>query len=292
MTNMILTIFTPTYNRAYIIAKLYESLLSQTVKEFEWLVVDDGSTDNTENLIRSFIIDNKISVRYIKQANGGKYRAINRGACEAKGELFFIVDSDDILSNNAVERLLFHYNNIRDDSSFAGVSGLKVTPCGQKVGGGSDYTILDCTSFDFRYMHNIKGDMAEAVRTDILKLYPFPEIDGEKFCAESMIWNKIAQRYKLRYFHEKIYICDYLTDGLTANSVKLRMQSCTLAMILYSDLFKMNVPSIIKIRAAINYWRFAMCSSLPLSDKLKWINVISLIFFPISITLHYRDLLR
>lgn len=289
---MMLTIFTPTYNRAYIITKLYESLLSQTVKEFEWLVVDDGSTDNTENLIRSFIIDNKISVRYIKQANGGKYRAINRGACEAKGELFFIVDSDDILSDNAVERLLFHYNNIRDDSFFAGVSGLKVTPSGQKVGGGSDYTILDCTSFDFRYMHNIKGDMAEAVRTDILKLYPFPEIDGEKFCAESMIWNKIAQRYKLRYFYEKIYICDYLTDGLTANSVKLRMQSCTLAMILYSDLFKMDVPSKIKIRAAINYWRFAMCSSLPLSDKLKQINVISLIFFPISITLHYRDILR
>lgn len=287
-----LSIFTPTYNRAYIITELYKSLLSQTNKEFEWLVVDDGSTDSTEDLIQSFIINNKISVRYIKQSNEGKYRAINRGAKEAKGELFFIVDSDDILSNNAVESLLFHYNNIRNDFSFAGVSGLKVTPCGLKVGGESDYTILDCNKFDFRYKYKIKGDMAEAVRTDILRLYPFPEIDGEKFCAESMIWNKIAQHYKLRYFYEKIYICDYLTDGLTANSVKLRMQSCRLAMILYSDLFKMKVPLRIKIKAATNYWRFALCSSISVRDKLKQINIISLAFFPVSMILHHKDLLR
>ena len=98
------TIFTPTYNRAYIIGKLYGSLLEQTDRNFEWLIVDDGSTDNTRELIGSFIREDRISIRYFRQENGGKHRAINRGVREAAGELFFIVDSDDQLTPEAVAR--------------------------------------------------------------------------------------------------------------------------------------------------------------------------------------------
>jgi glycosyltransferase involved in cell wall biosynthesis len=98
-----ITIFTPTYNRAYSLRRLYDSLCKQTSNDFEWLVVDDGSTDDTENLINSFIADGKVDIRYFKQANGGKHRAINFGVREARGELFFIVDSDDQVTPDAVE---------------------------------------------------------------------------------------------------------------------------------------------------------------------------------------------
>ena len=108
--NIKITIFTPTYNRDYIIINLYKSLLIQTLKDFEWLIIDDGSTDNTELLVSSFIKDNKINIRYIKQQNGGKHRAINKALEEAKGELFFIVDSDDQLVDNAIERILYYFD--------------------------------------------------------------------------------------------------------------------------------------------------------------------------------------
>ena len=103
-----ITVFTPTYNRGYIIEKLYNSLVSQNYNEFEWLIVDDGSTDQTQELISNFITKGFIDIRYFKQENGGKHRAINKGVKLAKGELFFIVDSDDYLSNNALDRVLFH----------------------------------------------------------------------------------------------------------------------------------------------------------------------------------------
>ena len=101
-----ITVFTPTYNRAYIIENLYKSLQRQTFKDFEWLVIDDGSTDNTEELFASWTNEISFPVRYIKQQNGGKHRAINRGVKEANGELFFIVDCDDYLREDAVETIL------------------------------------------------------------------------------------------------------------------------------------------------------------------------------------------
>ena len=102
MSEIIITVFTPTYNRAYMIDKLYDSLCLQTCKDFEWIVVDDGSVDNTEELIQNFIQENKIHIVYYKQKNQGKHIAINKGVELAKGELFFIVDSDDILPKDSL----------------------------------------------------------------------------------------------------------------------------------------------------------------------------------------------
>ena len=122
---MLVTIFTPTYNRAYRLTALYESLCSQTCKDFEWLIVDDGSSDNTEELVNGWINENKIDIRYIKQQNGGKHRAINNGVKNARGILFFIVDSDDILPDNSIDRVAVHYKMIEGKSEFGGLCGLK-----------------------------------------------------------------------------------------------------------------------------------------------------------------------
>ena len=117
-----ITVFTPTYNRAYIIPKLYESLKRQTVKDFEWLVVDDGSTDNTSELLAEWTKENDFPVRYIWQPNGGKPRAITKALAEAKGEWFFIVDSDDFISDDAIETI------IRYAPECTGKTGIIVRP--------------------------------------------------------------------------------------------------------------------------------------------------------------------
>lgn len=213
------TVFTPTYNRAYTLTRLYESLKAQTFKSFEWLVVDDGSTDNTEELIKSFIEEKPFfNIKYIKTENGGKHRAINRGIKYAEGELTFILDSDDYLTDNALERLDGVEKSIdnKDKGIFAGICGNKGYSEEKQVGTSQkEKGYLDITMSE-KNKHGISGDKAEVFYTCILKQYPFPEFPNENFLTESIVWDRISHDgYKLRYFDDIIYICEYLKDGLT-----------------------------------------------------------------------------
>ena len=120
---MLLTVFTPTYNREYLLGRVYASLQKQTCRDFEWVIVDDGSTDNTEAVVGEVIADADFPIRYFRQPNGGKHRAVNRGVREARGEAFFIVDSDDSVSPNGLAVIAEEYRSVRHDSAFGGVSG-------------------------------------------------------------------------------------------------------------------------------------------------------------------------
>lgn len=217
---MTITVFTPTYNRAYTLPALYDSLNRQSCPDFEWLIVDDGSTDTTKELITSYIADKKLNIRYIKQSNGGKHRAINRGVAEAQGELFFIVDSDDYLLENAIELVLKEWNNL-PHKDFSGICGRKIFFNGEKVGGEfCNYSFLDCSSREFRYKYHAKGDMAEVFRTDILRKFPFPEFKGERFVPEALIWDRVTQYLPMHFFNIGIYCCEYLDDGYSRNFKK------------------------------------------------------------------------
>ncbi len=264
-----ITVFTPAYNRAYIIKALYDSLCRQTDEDFEWLVVNDGSSDNTEELIQEFIRENKITIRYFSQENSGKHIAINKGVTEAEGELFFIVDSDDYLTDDAVETLKKLYSEIKDDERYAGVSGTRITPKGKRIGGDLPFETKDCSIIEFSCIHGYAGDMAEAYKITVLRQFPFPHIEGERFCPESLVWNRIGQKYQLHYANKGIYVCEYLTDGLTASIVRIRMKSPKLATLFYTEQIKLDIPFKIKIRAAINYWRFSFCTKLPLSEGIR-----------------------
>lgn len=284
---MLVTVFTPTYNRAYILPVLYESLKKQSCKDFEWLVVDDGSTDNTYNLFVNWQSENIVPIRYFKQPNGGKHRAINYGIKEAKGELFFIVDSDDILPPASIQIIIGQYLPIKNDMSFGGICGLCAYHSGERIGGECDFGILDCTSLDFRFKYHIKGDMAEVIRTNVFKEFPFPEIEGERFCPEALVFNRIATKYKLRYFYKKVYMCEYLDDGLTASIVKVRMKSPQTSTMYYSELFHMPISFVQKIKAAINYWRFAYCMD---SNKPKYPIGWGWICKPLGYLYHRKDI--
>ncbi|MBF1603858.1 MAG: glycosyltransferase family 2 protein [Prevotella sp.] len=254
-----ITIFTPTYNRAGFLHRLYDTLILQTYKNFEWIIVDDGSKDNTKDVVSSFVKEGKLNIHYVQQENGGKHRAINTGVGLATGELFFILDSDDILPNNALELVVKTFQPIKHEMSFAGVSGIDGNFDGRIIGSGLPYDSIDCNSVDIRYKFHVTGDMKEVFRTSVMKEFPFPDIEGEKFCPEALVWNRIAQKYKLRYFNKIIYKVEYQPEGITSNIVKVRMKSPITSMMCYAEMLELNIPFKDKFKAAVNYWRFRLC---------------------------------
>ena len=256
-----ITIFTPTYNRADLLHRLYDTLILQTYKNFEWIIVDDGSKDNTKDVVSSFVDEGKINIHYVQQENGGKHRAINTGVRLAQGDIFFILDSDDILPNNALELVVETYHPIKYDMSFAGVSGIDGSFDGRIIGSGLPDDSIDCNSVDIRYKFHVTGDMKEVFRTSVMKEFPFPDIDGERFCPEALVWNRIAKKYKLRYFNKVIYLVEYQPEGLTSNIVKVRMRSPITTMMCYAEMLELDIPFKDKFKAAVNYWRFRLCYS-------------------------------
>jgi glycosyltransferase involved in cell wall biosynthesis len=283
---MMITVFTPTYNRGHLLQRLYESLCHQTFNDFEWIIVDDGSVDNTEDVVDTFISENKIDINYIRQENGGKHRAINHGVKVAKGELFFIVDSDDLLPADSLSTISKTYSCIINEMSFGGMSGIDGFANGCIIGSGLPQNIIDCNSIEIRNKYHVTGDMSEVFRTDVMKEFPFPEIEGEKFCPEVLVWNRIAQKYKLRYINKIIYTAEYQQEGLTSNIVKIRMKSPIASMLCYAEMNRLNIPLVQKTKAAINYWRFRFCSDRGNRPALP---LFWLFTMPIGYMMHLSD---
>ena len=248
-----ITVFTPTFNRGYLMNKLFYSLNSQTNKHFEWLIVDDGSIDQTGELVETFKEQADFEIRYFYQQNGGKHRAINHGLDLAKGELFFIVDSDDSLTDDAIEKIFNNYSGIAFDNSFAGVAFNKGFSKKRIVGETFEGTYIDCDNLH-RGKHNILGDKAEVYRTDILKSIKFPVVDGENFMSEVVLWNEVARRgYKLRWFNDIIYFCDYLEDGLTKNSEKILFNNPVAHQMMTKELLQIDFTLKRKFGMIYNY---------------------------------------
>ena len=210
-----ITVFTPTYNRAYIIENLYRSIQRQSFRDFEWVVVDDGSTDGTEELFQKWQQEgNDFSIRYVKQENGGKCRAINRGMKEARGELFFNIDSDDYLTDDALEKIARWETELPKEGNFCGFSanlGFSPTETPNRI---FEEGYLDGDAFT-RY-GEADGERAMIFYTDIMRRYPYPEFPGEKFMTEAVTWNRMAwDGLKVRYYNDIIWIYEYKPDGLT-----------------------------------------------------------------------------
>lgn len=287
---MNITVFTATYNRATFLARIYKSLMQQTFKDFEWVIVDDGSTDTTPLVVEEFIQENILKIKYFKQDNKGKHIAINNGVSKAEGKLFLMLDSDDILPADALENVEIQYQVAKGLKNFGGVIGRKAFFNGEFVSSLLEQNEIMINYLNFRYTLKIKGDFAEVFLTDVMKEFPFPEIPQEKFCPEALIWNRIASKYNLYLFNKTIYNCEYLEGGLTSNIVKIRMNSPKATMLHYSELEKYKIPFIQKIKANINFWRFAFCSEISFLEKGKMINIVSsIIGLPLGFAMHLSD---
>lgn len=210
-----LTIFTPSYNRGYILGQLYHSLLEQTCMDFEWVIVDDGSTDNTKDLVQAWTNEGKLTIRYIYQENGGKIRAHNTGVLNTTTELFLCVDSDDYLVETAVEEILICWEAHRN-VILAGIVAYRGVSPQQPMG-----TIFpvggDTSTLSGLYKQGFKGETSLIYRTEILKAHLFPETEGEKFITEDFIYDQIDQECHLFLLSRVIIICCYLDDGYTKN---------------------------------------------------------------------------
>jgi len=216
-----ITVFTPTYNRAYIIGNLYRSLQRQTCTDFEWLVVDDGSADETQQLLEGWMQeDNPFPIRYHKQKNGGKCRAINTGLELAEGRLFLNVDSDDYLTDDAIEKVLSWESQLPEGERFCAVAGNLGTGPQETPNTPLPGVFFDGNAFD-RY-GIVEGERAFAFYTDVHRQYLYPDCPGETFMTEAVTWNRMANDgYKIRFYNDIIWIYEYKPDGLTKAGYQL-----------------------------------------------------------------------
>ena len=283
------TIFTPTYNRAYTLSILYNSLKNQTCKDFEWLIVDDGSTDNTCELVREYIKEEKkFPINYYKKENGGKPRAINYGIKLAKGKYFLMID----LVDNAVANMKNWCKEIDKDERFVGVGAARgyeknvyikgVEPLVNKNG------YIDATNLQ-RERYNLDADMTEAYKTNIFKKYPMAEWSGENFAPEQIALNEIALAgYKLRWHKDIICICKYLPDGLTKGSFELERKNPMGYAMMYNHMLKYPDSLKNKYHAACQHIALSLYGKHPKyiwkSNKL-WLTILAL---PIGVVLSVR----
>ena len=221
MKDKIITVFTPTYNRAYKLPDLYNSLCEQTCSQFEWLIVDDGSTDGTEKLVNMWLKEDKIKIIYIKQENGGKQRAHNTGVLHCDLDLFFCVDSDDIIAPECVEKHLERWNQVKNDEKVAGIISLKGDLKGNPLGTPFPEGI-DCISRKVLYgKMKFKGDASLIYRTSLLKKHLYWVSEGEKFIGEGYVFSQIDEEHEMAVLPEVLTFCEYLPDGYTKNVRKI-----------------------------------------------------------------------
>ena len=213
-----LTIFTPTFNRAHTLPRVYESLARQTSRDFLWLVVDDGSTDETRELVRQWAGIADFPVEYLFQPNSGKHNAHNAAVARARTELFSIVDSDDELFPNAVERLVGAWRNAgdADRAKIAGLWSLCADPQGNIVGGTLPSDVRDASLQELRYARRLNKEMLPTFVTEILRRYPFPATPAGEcpYIPEAYVWMQITRAHPLRFINEPCRVY-HPGDGLS-----------------------------------------------------------------------------
>ena len=204
-----ITVFTPTFQRAPTIHRVYESLCAQTVRDFEWIVVDDGSTDHTGELVESFISQAAFPIIYLHQEHSGKHCAWNNAVSHAHGLFFIVADSDDGFIPTSFERLLSAWESIPacKRGEYAGCSCRCRLQDGSVVG---DVDVpepyLDATESDAKYIHRLRFELWGMMRTDVMRAHPYPEPKGLRFYPETILWDEIAKNHKIRYINDALRV--------------------------------------------------------------------------------------
>lgn len=213
-----LTVFTPAFNRAHLLPRLYESLKNQTLQDFVWLVIDDGSTDRTKALIKDYQQENHIDIQYVYQENQGMHGAHNTAYEHAETELNTCIDSDDFMPHNAVELIVKKWKTIADKTQYAGIAGLDADLQGNLI--GTRFT-LNTTTIEAFYRTGGKGDKKLVYRTDLMKsLPPYPLFPGEKYVGLSYKYLLADLQFPLVTLNEVLVIVDYQQGGSSNNMLR------------------------------------------------------------------------
>ncbi len=305
---MLFTIFTPTYNRAHTIKRVFESLKNQTLRDFEWLIVDDGSTDGTERLVESFIGAADFPIHYIFQENQGKHIAINRGVQAANGDLFLTLDSDDACLPEALMVLKKYWFGIptAQRKGFCGVAARCQYQNGQPVGKKAipNHGIADMSSLDLRYLHRIDYEMWGFICTNILRGYPFPENIKNTTVPEGLVWTQIAQRYKTRFVNDflRIYFVENNHESLIHFSGSIQSRNFNGSILYYRQVLNTHLPYFFNApltlsAACAHYIRFSFKEKIPFIEQIKRIEnwqgrLLYTFILPLGVLLFWRDRFR
>jgi glycosyltransferase involved in cell wall biosynthesis len=297
----VFTVFTPTYNRRHTLHRVYESLKAQTYRDFEWLIVDDGSTDNTCELVEQWQQENLVPIRYIYQENSHKHIAFNRGVREAKGELFLTFDSDDSCEPQALERFKYHWDAIPLDQKekFSAVTCLCKDRDGKIIGSLFPFNPTDSDSLEIHYRFKVKGEKWGFHRTDVLRQFPHhvEEIMGF-YIPESVLWNKIAKKYKTRFVNEALRM--YWTDQPSImRNTQHQKKKAVGGEIYYSNVLNeetewFRFAPLIFWRSAVLYSRYSFHLGTKISQQIVNIKtpigkILWLIALPVGYLVYLKD---
>lgn len=267
------TVFIPTYNRAELLPRALESIRDQTFRDFDVVIVDDGSSDATREVVAAWrqVVD--FPVTYVGQENAGKIAAYNNAMSYIDGFMMVLLDSDDELVPEALQRYYDQWHKIpeREREHYAGVEGLSmVMPSGRIAGESFPEDGMTSNYPEMRFKFAVSGDKRHALRTSVMQEYPFPLFEGEKHNRESLVWCRMAQKYVFRYFNEVVQRVYYQPDGLSSLTPSRRRQSPKGFSLAFLEMINdhADVCSARQLRRdAANYVRYALHAGTSLSEQ-------------------------
>ena len=266
------TVFTPTYNRGYLLKNAYQSLKNQTNKNFTWFIVDDGSTDQTETLVKHWMDEKHIKIKYVKQKNRGKHIAYNRVIDQVTTELFFCLDSDDCLTEDAVERILDLWHKEKNRQGIAGLIGPRGDFKDKKPKTRFPANVQYGKMAQLYDQYHYQGETIIVFKKSVYEKYQFPELKHEKFMTESVIYDQIDSKYELRYFDEVVYLSEYKEDGLSVQGMNLFIENPLGFAYFEKQRAGLHFQFKQRVFAACRY--FAWCEKFELYDtfglEIKW----------------------
>lgn len=266
-----ITIFTPTYNRAHLLPHLFESLQNQESHNFEWLIVDDGSIDNTHKLIEDFKKQAKFTIHYIYQENQGKHVAYNTALDHFSTEYFMTVDSDDKLLPNLLKKITHYILN--PNTHIIAYAFPLVDFKGKLLISKSFNKILIRRPLEMLSQDKITGEFTLIFKTALAKNFRYPVFPGEKFMRESLVYNRMANKYKFMYIPESLVEAEYREDGLTNNIKKALINSPQGAALAYKEIMNnKDVPMENRKEASLSFWDYATVSKQNFLHKLLQID--------------------
>jgi glycosyltransferase involved in cell wall biosynthesis len=295
MSQPTISVFVPTYNRGKLLERVYASLKSQTFQNFEWVIVDDGSTDDTAAIVQAWTAESPFPIQYHRKVNGGKHTTINLGVQLAKGEHMVIIDSDDWFTPNALERMLHIWNEIPSDqrNRFSGVVGLCSYPDEKVIGDRFPQAVFDSDAVELTYGLNIRGDKISLTRTEVLRQFPFPFQEMRGLVTEALVWNRIAQHYQERCVNEVFAVKEYLEGGLTDRALELQIKAAPAMALFNIELTraKQRIPWKTKIKAYANFVRFSLHAqqTMPSMMQASGAPFPCLALMPLGFVLYLRD---
>jgi len=276
---MRLTVFTPTYNRKELLTRAYKSLCRQTVKDFEWLIVDDGSDDHTDDTVKGWIDEGRIRIRYRYRENGGKMRAHNTGVSLCETELFMCLDSDDYLVDTAVEEMLAKYDEAvrtySGDKKIGGVVAHKGCTDEKLLGNDEFPPVKTSTLYDL-YLNGFSGETTLMYETQVLRAFPFPEIEGEKYVPEDYIYDKIDSVCVLAVLPRIITVCELVASGYTDSVKRLKRENVNAFYLYYEQRAFITPGGIRKLKYLGRYVIYAKRSGRKIFDgsRLKTADIL------------------